>query len=143
MLLDRRAMPANAAVYCRISKDRTDAGLGVERQRGDCQGLADRLGWTVSDVYLDNDLSAYTPTRHGQQPGGGIFYGHTAKREAIVPHEAERIREAAGRILTGEALRSVVKDWNTQHLPSRMGKQWSTTSLRRMLTSWATCGIRS
>jgi hypothetical protein len=32
------------AVYCRISKDRTGTGLGVECQRGDCQALADRLG---------------------------------------------------------------------------------------------------
>jgi DNA invertase Pin-like site-specific DNA recombinase len=53
-------MPATAAIYCRISKDRTGAGLGVERQLGDCQALADCLGWTVSGIYVDNDLSAYT-----------------------------------------------------------------------------------
>lgn len=48
-------------VYVRISRDKTGAGLGVERQTGDCQELADRLGWTASAApYVDNDLSAYS-----------------------------------------------------------------------------------
>jgi site-specific DNA recombinase len=49
-----------AAVYVRISKDKTGAGLGVARQQKDCRVLADRLGWTVAGVYEDNDLSAYS-----------------------------------------------------------------------------------
>jgi DNA invertase Pin-like site-specific DNA recombinase len=55
-------MPAaiRAAIYVRISRDREGAGLGVGRQRDDCQELAGRLGWTVADVYSDNDTSAYS-----------------------------------------------------------------------------------
>ncbi|SIL91589.1 recombinase [Mycobacteroides abscessus subsp. abscessus] len=49
-----------AVVYTRISKDRVGAGLGVERQRDDCQQLADSLGWTVVETFSDNDLSAYS-----------------------------------------------------------------------------------
>ncbi|MEV7428294.1 recombinase family protein [Nocardioides sp. NPDC092400] len=49
-----------AGVYVRISQDRTGAGLGVERQRSDCQALAERLGYEVVDVYCDNDTSAYS-----------------------------------------------------------------------------------
>lgn len=49
-----------AGIYCRISQDRTGAGLGVERQRQDAQALCDRLGWAVTDVYSDNDVSAYS-----------------------------------------------------------------------------------
>jgi DNA invertase Pin-like site-specific DNA recombinase len=49
-----------AAIYVRISKDKTGAGLGVARQQKDCRALADRLGWTVAAVYEDNDLSAYS-----------------------------------------------------------------------------------
>ncbi|PZS15341.1 MAG: recombinase family protein [Pseudonocardiales bacterium] len=52
-----------AAVYCRISKDRVGAGLGVERQEADCRELAARLGWTVVEVFPDNDLSAFTGKR--------------------------------------------------------------------------------
>lgn len=47
-----------AAVYCRISQDKTGEGLGVTRQQEDCVELAQRLGWTVTEVYADNDISA-------------------------------------------------------------------------------------
>ena len=47
-------------VYVRISEDREGAGLGVQRQEADCRELADRLGWTVVDVLVDNDVSAYS-----------------------------------------------------------------------------------
>lgn len=46
-------------IYCRISDDRTGEGLGVARQEADCRALAERRGWTVHDVYVDNDVSAY------------------------------------------------------------------------------------
>ena len=49
-----------AAVYCRISMDREGAGLGVARQEQDCRARADRLGWSVAEVYVDNDVSAYS-----------------------------------------------------------------------------------
>lgn len=50
----------SAAIYCRISKDRAGAGLGVDRQEHECRQLAERLGWTVTVVHTDNDLSAYS-----------------------------------------------------------------------------------
>lgn len=49
-----------AAIYCRISKDKVGAGLGVERQEADCRALAEMLGWTVVEVFTDNDVSAYS-----------------------------------------------------------------------------------
>jgi site-specific DNA recombinase len=48
------------ALYCRISRDRVGAGLGVQRQEEDCRALAAQLGGTVVTVYTDNDLSAYS-----------------------------------------------------------------------------------
>jgi site-specific DNA recombinase len=56
-------MTRRAAVYCRISEDRTGAGLGIERQTQDCRALAAQLGWTVIEVFADNDLSAYSGKR--------------------------------------------------------------------------------
>ncbi|MFJ2708871.1 recombinase family protein [Streptomyces sp. NPDC087428] len=44
----------------RISQDRTGAHLGVDRQREDCEALAQSHGWEVVEVYIDNDLSAYS-----------------------------------------------------------------------------------
>lgn len=52
--------PTRAVIYCRISQDRTGAGLGVDRQREDCEKLAERNGWDVVEVYVDNDVSAYS-----------------------------------------------------------------------------------
>lgn len=51
------------AIYVRISLDRTGAGLGVERQEEDCRELAQRQGWTVVEVFSDNDISAYSGRR--------------------------------------------------------------------------------
>jgi len=53
----------SAAIYARISSDQEGTALGVARQVEDCQRLADSLGWPVGDVYVDNDLSAYSGKR--------------------------------------------------------------------------------
>ncbi|MBT2587991.1 recombinase family protein [Arthrobacter sp. ISL-95] len=53
-------MQKSGFVYCRISQDRTGAGLGVERQETDCRQLAESLGIDVLKVFVDNDLSAYS-----------------------------------------------------------------------------------
>lgn len=53
------ANPDAAAIYCRISLDRTAEALGVARQEADCRAFIDRRGWTLHDVYVDNDTSAY------------------------------------------------------------------------------------
>ncbi len=53
-------MTPRAAIYARISKDKVGAGLGADRQQDDCRELAGRLGWTVAEVFTDNDISAYS-----------------------------------------------------------------------------------
>jgi site-specific DNA recombinase len=54
------APAAVAALYCRISQDRAGDALGVDRQRQDCEALAERRGWTVGEVFVDDDRSAYS-----------------------------------------------------------------------------------
>ena len=57
-----------AAIYCRISKDAEQEGLGVERQRTDCMALAEREGYLVErgSVFIDDDLSASRFARKGR-----------------------------------------------------------------------------
>ena len=55
--------PVAVAVYARISADHDGTALGVTRQLDDCHQLAARLGWTVAEDYVDNDLSAYSGKR--------------------------------------------------------------------------------
>ena len=49
-----------AAVYARISQDRSGQELGVRRQLEDCRAEADRRGWQVVEEYVDDDMSAYS-----------------------------------------------------------------------------------
>lgn len=50
-----------ACIYCRISRDAEQEGLGVARQEEDCRALVKRNGWTlVEPPYVDNDISAST-----------------------------------------------------------------------------------
>lgn len=46
-----------AAVYTRISSDGGTA-LGVARQEEDCRALAAQRGWSVTGIYVDNDITA-------------------------------------------------------------------------------------
>src|SRR4051812_31141341 len=52
--------PQAAAIYCRISLDRSGDGLGVDRQGPLCLRVAWERGWPVAEVYVDNDGSAYS-----------------------------------------------------------------------------------
>jgi DNA invertase Pin-like site-specific DNA recombinase len=49
-----------AGIYCRISSDPKGLRAGVERQEADCRAFAERMAWAVSEVYVDNDISAYS-----------------------------------------------------------------------------------
>lgn len=52
-----------AVIYSRISRDRTGARLGVERQESACRDLAATLGAEVVLVRDDNDMSGYKRSR--------------------------------------------------------------------------------
>lgn len=48
-----------AAVYCRLSQDRTGTEKKVTEQEADCREIAASRGWHVDQVFVDNDLSAW------------------------------------------------------------------------------------
>lgn len=49
-----------AAGYARISEDRDGQGLGVARQKADIEALAEREGFDLVAMLVDNDVSAYS-----------------------------------------------------------------------------------
>ncbi|MFC7505962.1 recombinase family protein [Nocardioides sp. GCM10030258] len=53
------------AIYVRQSLDRTGEGAAVDRQLRECNELAESHGWTVTEVYRDNDASATKGPRPG------------------------------------------------------------------------------
>lgn len=79
----------------------------------------------------------------GHDSGGGSRpFGYERDRRTIREEEAVMIRDAAARVLAGEALRSVCRDWNGRDLHTTTGAQWSVFTLRRMLISARISGRR-
>lgn len=77
-------------MYARISLDQDGEGLGVKRQVEDCEALAASLGWTVAEVYIDNDVSAYSGTKrpaYGQMMAD-IEDGH---RDGVLIYHPDRL----------------------------------------------------
>lgn len=58
-----------AVIYVRISDDREGQAAGVGRQEADSRALAERLGWQVADVVIENDTSAFK-RRRVRRPNG-------------------------------------------------------------------------
>lgn len=54
---------STAALYARISKDKTGEQAGVDRQMMECRELAEHRGVTIAHTLIDNDLSATTGKR--------------------------------------------------------------------------------
>jgi site-specific DNA recombinase len=60
-------------------------------------------------------------------------FGHTAGGQAVVAAEAAAIRDAAERVLAGETLSAVVRDWNDRGLRTAAGGPWRVNSLSNLL----------
>ncbi|MGZ4590620.1 MAG: recombinase family protein, partial [Actinomycetes bacterium] len=79
-----------AAIYTRISSDPDGTQLGVERQEQDCRALAERLGWSVAEVYRDNDVSAFArkPRPEYERMLADLRDGH---RDGVVCYHIDRL----------------------------------------------------
>ena len=91
-----------AAIYARISLDKVGEAAGVGRQIDACRQLADVEGWSVDEVLVDNDLSAYSGACRPEyerlldlvRPGaGGVPYD---KLDWNWSHPADRRSQRAG-----------------------------------------------
>jgi site-specific DNA recombinase len=74
--------------------------------------------------------------------GGRRPYGFEPDRHTHRAEEAARVREAAERLVGGEGLRAILRSWEQQGVLPADGKQWSTTTLRRILVSPRVAGLR-
>jgi site-specific DNA recombinase len=79
----------------------------------------------------------------GKRHPGARNYGYTSTGSAIVPEEAAAIREAATRVLRGETLRSIARDFNTRGIRRARGGLWVGNSLRGILEHPSLAGLRS
>jgi site-specific DNA recombinase len=79
----------------------------------------------------------------GELSGGGTRpFGYLPDRRTVCPEEAALVREAAGRVLAGDSVRSVALDWRARGVRTVTGADWSPTTIKRMLCSGRLSGQR-
>ena len=79
----------------------------------------------------------------GQGRGGGTRpFGFNADRLTICQAEADRVREAASRVLAGETIRSICAGWNNMGVATVTGSKWTQPTLKNMLLSGRIAGLR-
>lgn len=85
----------------------------------------------------DELAAAGAPSGGGRRP-----FGFAEDRITHNPTEAEAIRSAAARVIAGETLHSIVRDWN-EHGPAPVhGGIWRSNALHKFLTAPRTAGLR-
>ncbi len=86
--------PRTAAIYCRISLDKTGESLGVARQEQECRAFCERMGLEVIAVHIDNDMSA---TKGLTRPGFEAMFNSSA--DAWVTWATDRLVRKTGELL--------------------------------------------
>lgn len=80
---------------------------------------------------------------NGHPAGGGTRpFGYLPDRVTRHPVEAPLVEQAARAILDGQTLRGVTRDWQDRGVPTVSGRPWTTTVVRRILTSARSAGVR-
>ena len=79
----------------------------------------------------------------GRLAGGGTRpFGYNADRRTLQASEADHVREAARRVLDGESIRSLCRDFTARGVTTVSGGPWAPTVLRSILTSARISGRR-
>lgn len=79
----------------------------------------------------------------GEVSGGGWRpFGFEDDRRTVRDTEAVLIREAAHRVLAGDGIRAVCRDWNARGVLPVRGGVWTAPAMRRMLVSGRIAGWR-
>ena len=89
------------------------------------------------------DVRALEARQGRPRPGRARGYGYERDCVSVREPEAVAIREAARRLLSGESLYSVVKDWNARAVPTVAGRGWSSTTLGNIMRSPRIAGLRA
>jgi site-specific DNA recombinase len=119
--------------------------------------ITDPMGLYLESIMAENEsrqrsrrlrLKHDALGRSGGFSGGQRRYGYTRDMSALVPDEADVIREIVGRVLNGESLGSVARSLNERGIPTARGYRtdddgnptdepyrWHQSSVGHMLTS--------
>jgi site-specific DNA recombinase len=75
--------------------------------------------------------------------GGARPFGYADDKVTVVEAEAELLREAAARVVAGESLRSIARDFNNRGLRTAKGRRFTAANLGSTLTSPRLIGRRT
>lgn len=81
--------------------------------------------------------------KDGQFHGGRRRFGYEPAMHAIRESEAVYVRELADRLLAGESLNGITKDWNARGIFTISGKPWRAPNLRAMILGAHHAGLRT
>jgi site-specific DNA recombinase len=73
--------------------------------------------------------------------GGRRPFGFESDRRTIRPEEADLVRDAAARVIAGESITRLARDWNEKGIRTTTGGRWAQTTLRRVLSSPRMAGL--
>jgi DNA invertase Pin-like site-specific DNA recombinase len=119
----------------------------VDLSSGDGQFMARILGAVAAKESDDKSRrikrKALELAMAGKTSGGGTRpFGYLSDRRTIEPAEAAALRGAVARVLAGDSLRAIARDFNTAGITTPTGGPWSNQTLRRTLMSARISGQR-
>ena len=109
-----------------------EIGIRASMDREESKKSSDRV-----KQFKARDAMEGRPAMGGPRP-----FGFLPDRVTHDPEEAELIRSAARRLLAGESVRGLVRDWNSRGLRTSTGREWAPSKLAVCLTSARIVGLR-
>jgi len=79
-----------AAIYLRISKDPRKDGLAIDRQREDCLEVAEKLGYEVYKIYIDESISATDKSKVRPEYDSMVADRDAGKFDAVICWNLDR-----------------------------------------------------
>ena len=126
----KRKDGGTATIYLRMSQDKDGMSLGVQRQEQECRALCELKGWTVREVFEDNDISA---TKGKQRPNFEALL--VSKPERVIVWHTDRL------VRLTKDLERVIELGVNVHAVTAGHLDLSTPAGRavaRTITAWAT-----
>jgi len=116
----------------------TDPGLFVFRQlvefgRWESKAISQRVARARKEAFEE-----------GRYAGSPPAFGHRdgTRWQQAVPEEAAIVREGAARVLAGEGVRSILRDFTSRGVRTRKGNPWQHRAFIKMITSPRMIGAR-
>lgn len=103
-------------------------------EKGGFHGGRRRFGYTADMSAIVDAAFVADPRKNGWVVAPPLVGAGVA--------EADEIRDAAARVLSGQSLNSIVRDWNARGIVTPTGKQWRSPNLGKLLRGPHLAGYR-